>query len=237
MACVTEAKRSFWALVNQWKAKKSATLTLKSVNGDLTVAFSVNLGQHDDKEPTYQKTCHPLKRGASSSKQRRQHRAADPAVRLRAEAHAAAQAAAEAGAEEAEVETLRSEKSHIKSPLALSPEKEAIREEVDEGEVEKPPLVEERAQVPQRQLLREHRALIEVPHDFADRANNDYEHDFEKTKEAEKLLSERDRCCFCHEYECPPPTPLENNDRILGILQSLWDHIELSHSQAFEWLT
>ena len=56
MASVTEAKRSFWALVNQWKAKKSATLTLKSVNGDLKVAFSVNLGQHDDSEPTNQKT-------------------------------------------------------------------------------------------------------------------------------------------------------------------------------------
>ena len=228
MACVAEAKRSFWALVNQWKAKKSATLTLKSVHGDLTVAFSVNLGQHDDKEPIYQKTRHPLKRGASSSKQRRkQQRAADPAVRLRAEAHAAAQTAAEAGAEvadveeadaeEADVETLRSEKSNIKSSLAPSPEKEAIREEVVLDVVEKPP-------------------LVEVPHDFADRANNDYEHDFEKTKEAEKLLSERDRCCFCDEYKCPPPTQLENDDRFLGILQSLWDHIELAHTQAYEWL-
>ena len=223
MASVTEAKRSFWALVNQWKAKKSATLTLKSVNGDLKVAFSVNLGQHDDSEPTNQKTHRPLKRGASSSKQRRkQKRAADPAVQLRAEAHAAAQAAAEAGAEEADaeeadVETLRSEKSYIESFLAPSPEKEAIREEVVEGVVEKQP-------------------LVEVPHDFADRANNDYEHDVEKTKEAEKLLSERDRCCFCDEYKCPPPTQLENDDRFLGILQSLWDHIELAHTQAYEWL-
>ena len=228
MACVAEAKRSFWALVNQWKAKKSATLTLKSVNGDLLVAFNVNLGQHDDKEPTHEKIRRPLKKGASSSKQRRkQQRAADPAVKLRAEAHAAAQAAAEAGAEEAgteeadaeeaDVETLRSEKSYIESFLAPSPEKEAIREEVVEGAVEKPP-------------------LVEVPHDFADRANNDYEHDFEKTKEAEKLLSERDRCCFCHDYQCPPPTQLENDGRCFGILQSLWDHIELSHNQAYEWL-
>ena len=53
IAGVTEAKRSFWALVNQWKAKKSATLTLKSVNGDLRVSFSVSLGQHDDSEPTH----------------------------------------------------------------------------------------------------------------------------------------------------------------------------------------
>ena len=148
-------------------------------------------------------------------------------MKLRAEAHAAAQAAAEAGAEaadaeeadaeEADVETLRSEKSNIKSSLAPSPEKEAIREEVVLDVVEKPPLVED-------------------PHDFADRANNDYEHDFEKTKEAEKLLSERDRCCFCHDYECPPPTQLENDGRCFGILQSLWDHIELSHNEAYEWL-
>ena len=100
MAGVTEAKRSFWALVNQWKAKKSATLTLKSVNGELRVSFTASLGQHDDSEPTHQKTRHPLKRGASASKQRRkQRRAADPAVQLRAEAHAAAQETAEPDAE------------------------------------------------------------------------------------------------------------------------------------------
>ena len=124
MASVTEAKRSFWALVNQWKAKKSATLTLKSVNGDLKVAFSVNLGQHDDSEPTNQKTHRPLKRGASSSKQRRkQNRAADPAVQLRAEAHAAAQAAAGEAEEEADIDTLRNEEAHLVSSLAPSPDK------------------------------------------------------------------------------------------------------------------
>ena len=202
-----------------WKTKKSATLTLKSVNGDLRVSFNVNLGQHDDKESEHKKTCRPLKRGASSSKQRRkQQRAADPAVRLRAEAHAAAQAAAEAVAEEAEVETLRSEKTCINSVLPPSPEKETIREEVVEDVVEKP-------------------SLVEDPHDFEDRANNDYEHDFEKTEEAEKLLSERDRCCFC-DYKCPPPTQQENNDRSSnGVLESLWDHIELSHPVAYEWLS
>ena len=71
MASVKEAERSFWTLVNMWKAKKSASLTLKSVNGDLKVSFSVNLGQHDDTQPTHQKTQLPLKRGTSSSKQRR----------------------------------------------------------------------------------------------------------------------------------------------------------------------
>ena len=218
MASVAEAKRSFWALVSQWKAKKSATLTLKSVKGDLRVSFKVSLGQHD--ASAHQKTQQPLKKGGSPSQRRRkQRRAADPAVQLRAEAHAAAQVAVEGGTEEeADLETLRSEKANVKSFLVPSPEKEAIREELAEGEVEKPP-------------------LLEVPHDFADRANNDYEHDFEKTKEAEKLLSGRDRCCFCHEYECPPPTQLENEDRFLGILQSLWDHIEVAHNQAYEWLT
>ena len=34
--------------------------------------------------------------------------------------------------------------------------------------------------------------LVEVAHDFADRANNDYEHDFEKVQEAIKILSETD---------------------------------------------
>ena len=218
MACVTEAKRSFWALVNQWKAKKSATLTLKSVHGDLTVAFSVNLGQHDDKEPIYQKTRHPLKRGASSSKQRRkQQRAADPAVKLRADAHAAAQAAAEAGAEkEADVETLRDEKHvTIKLPLAPSPEKEVAREELGDEPVGDG-------------FCR----FVEIPHDFG---TPDYDHDLEKVSEAEKIMSQTDRCCFCT-YQCPLPNQQECGKRLFGILETLWDHIEHEHPLGFEWL-
>ena len=133
MASVKEAKRSFWTLVNMWKAKKSASLTLKSVNGDLKVSFSVNLGQHDDTQPTHQKTQLPLKRGTSSSKQRRnrkQRRAADPAVQLRAQAHAAARAEVSHADDEAAIETLRNEKPETSSPMAPSPEKEVIREEV-----------------------------------------------------------------------------------------------------------
>ena len=214
MAGVTEAKRSFWALVNQWKAKKSATLTLKSVNGDLTVAFSVNLGQHNEKEPT--KTCHPLKRGASSSKQRRkQRRAADPAVQLRAEAHAAAQEASDSDAEEADVETLRSEKPDNRPFLAPSPEKETIREE----------LVDE----PGSDGFCE---FVEIPHDFG---TPEYDHDLEKVKKAEQILSQTDRCCFCA-YKCPSPNQLENGGRIFGVLQNLWDHIENNHPKGFEWL-
>ena len=216
MASVNEAKRSFWALVNHWKAKKSASLTLKSVNGELRVSFNVNLGQHDDKQLEHQKTHRPLKRGASSSKQRRkQRRAADPAVRLRAEAHAAAQEAAEPDAEDAQVETLRSEKPDNMSSLAPSPEKEVIREE----------LVDE----PCGDGFCE---FVEVPHDFG---TPEYDHDFEKTKKAEQILSKTDRCCFCV-YKCPTPNQLENGGRLFGILENLWDHIENEHPRAFEWL-
>ena len=51
--------------------------------------------------------------------------------------------------------------------------KDDIREELVEDVVEKPP-------------------LVEVAHDFADCANNDFEHDFEKVQEAIKILSETD---------------------------------------------
>ena len=218
MASVQEAKRSFWALVNQWKAKKSATLTLKSVNGDLKVFFNVNLGQHDDSEPTRQNTHRPLKREASSSKQRRkQRRAADPAVQLRAEAHAADQAAAEAGAEkEADVETLRDEEQFIiKSPIVPSPEKEVLREELGEEPVGDGFC-----------------GFVEIPHDFG---TPDYDHDLEKVKEAENILSQTDRCCFCT-FQCPLPNHQESGKCIFGILETLWDHIENEHPLGFEWL-
>ena len=209
MAGVTEAKRSFWALVNHWKDKKSATLTLKSVNGDHRVSFSVSLGQHNDSEPNHQKTCHPLKKRAPSSKQRRkQRRAADPAVQLRAKAHPAAQVAAESDAEEADVETLRSEKPDNRPSLAPSPEKEAIREE----------LVDE----PGSDGFCE---FVEIPHDFG---TPEYDLDLEKVKKAEQILSQTDRCCFCT-FQCPLPNHQESDKRVFGILNTLWDHIENEH--------
>ena len=109
--------------------------------------------------------------------------------------------------------------SGASSPLKTSPGKDDLREEVLDGAVEKPP-------------------QVQVPHDFEDRANNDYFHYFEKVKEAEKILRETDRCCFCG-YKCPPPSRQENYDResSFGILQSLWDHIEDSHQLAYEWLS
>ena len=40
--------------------------------------------------------------------------------------------------------------------------------------------------------------VVEVPHDFADRATNDYnkENDIEKIRQAEKILRGTDRCCL-----------------------------------------
>ena len=218
MASVKEAKRSFWTLVNMWKAKKSASLTLKSVNGDLKVPFSVNLGQHDDTQPTHQKTQLPLKRGTSSSKQRRnrkQRRAADPAVQLRAQAHAAARAEVSHADDEAAIETLRNEKPDTSSPMAPSPEKEVTREELSDED-----------------LGDGFCKFVEVPHDFG---TPDYDHDPEKTDKATEILGQTDRCCFCN-YRCPAPSELENGGRLFGVLENLWDHIEADHPRAYEWL-
>ena len=79
---------------------------------------------------------------------------------------------------------------------------------------------------------------MEVPEDYEDRANNDlwdWDANQEKVKEAEKLLRDTDRCCFC-DFDCPSPSEQENKGRLFGVLESLCDHIELSHPLAFEWL-
>ena len=117
-----------------------------------------------------QKTRHPLKRGTSSSQQRKkQRRVADPAVQLRAAAHAAAQVAAESDAEEADLQTLRSEKPDSWSSLVPSPEKEAIREElVNESgsdgfceEAEKPSLKERfKDSIPEFEEIQEIEAIM-----------------------------------------------------------------------------
>ena len=107
-------------------------------------------------------------------------------------------------------------------PLLTSPVKDDVREEMeadDEEEVEKRP-------------------LLQVPEDYEDRANNDlwdWDANRVKVKEADKLLRETDRCCFC-DFDCPPPSEQENKGRLYGVLESLWDHIKLSHQLAFEWL-
>ena len=245
MAGISEAKRSFWTLIDSWKAKKSATLILKSVNGELKARLEINLGHHEHDQAKLKRK-RPNK-SCPSQQRRKERRAADPAVKARAAARLAVAAAEEvAPTQEAALpspEKVRS--SCVLKPLKTSPVKDDTREEVVEG----------RAHVPQCQQLCEHQApspekeaikedlfegvvekppFLEVPHDFEDRVNNDYEHDFEKTKEAEKILSE-DRCCFC-DYECPPPTQQENGERCFGILQHCWDHVEEFHPLAYEWL-
>ena len=99
--------------------------------------------------------------------------------------------------------------------------KDDVREEVeaeDEEEVEKRP-------------------RLQVPEDYEDRANNDlwdWDANWVKVKEADKLLRETDRCFFCN-YS-PPPSEQEYKGRLFGVLESIWDHIKTSHPFAFEWL-
>ena len=84
----------------------------------------------------------------------------------------------------------------------------------------------------------EERRQLQVPEDYEDRVNNDlwdWDANQEKVKEAEKLLRDTDRCCFC-DFDCPPPSEQENEGRLFGVLESLWNHIELSHPLAYEWL-
>ena len=216
MAGVENAKKALWALLRSLNAGRTAKLTVTTAKGKLKVILEESFDKHSNVQPITS-TKSP-KRASPSQLRRKERRAADPVVRQRAAEHGAQEAAA---ASEMEKTLPSPEKMRCNSALntlKTSPVKEDVREEIGEEVVEKRP-------------------RVEVPHDFEDRANNDYEHDFEKTKEAEKLLSETDRCCFC-DYECPPPTQQENNDRFSnGVLESLYDHVELSHPVAYEWLS
>ena len=117
---------------------------------------------------------------------------------------------------EADVETLRDEKHvTIKPPLAPSPEKEVAREELGDEPVGDGFC-----------------GFVEIPHDFG---TPDYDHDLEKVSEAEKIMSQTDRCCFCT-FQCPLPNQQESGKRLFGILETLWDHIEHEHPLGFEWL-
>ena len=111
----------------------------------------------------------------------------------------------------------------------MSPEKEEEREEVDEvtqagvePDAEKPP-------------------RIVVPEDYVNRNNiEDWvekyrEANTEKVEEAKSLMAATDKCCFC-EYNCPPPSQQEDENRFYGVLDSLWDHIEMNHHLEWEWL-
>ena len=220
MAGVESAKKALWALLRNLDAGRTAKLTVTTARGKLKVILEESFDQHSNVLPS---TKAP-RRVSPSQLRRKERRAADPAVRQRAAEHTSATGEAPTSSELDDAALPSPEKVRSRCPansLKTTPVKEVIREEVSEDVVEKP-------------------SFLEVPHDFADRATNDYnaENDIEKIKEAEKILRETDRCCFC-DYKCPPPSRQENDDRegSFGILQSLWDHIEDSHQLAYEWLS
>ena len=213
MAGVERAKRALWSLLRTFKVQGSAKLTVSTAKGKLKVILEESF----DVQPTAIKA---TKRPSPSQLRRKERRAADPAVQQRAAEHQAQVAAIETGEVLASPEKERA--SSAFTPLETSPVKDDVREETEtepEEEVEKRP-------------------RVEVPEDYEDRANNDlwdWDANQEKVKEAEKLLRDTDRCCFC-DFDCPPPSEQENKGRLFGVLESLWGHIELSHPLAYEWL-
>ena len=48
----------------------------------------------------------------------------------------------------------------------------------------------------------------------------------EKAEQAKCLMAATDQCCF-REFNCPTPSQLEDENRFNGVLDSLWDHIEM----------
>ena len=213
MAGVERAKRALWSLLRSYNAKGSAKLTVTTVKGKLKVILEESF----DVQPIAVKA---PKRPSPSQLRRKERRAADPAVQQRAVEHQARVAPMETGEVLASPEKERA--SSALNPLQTSPVKDDVREEF-EAEVEEEV---------------EHRPLLEVPADYEDRANNDtwdWDANQVKVEEAEKLLRETDRCCFC-DFDCQTPSEQENEGRLFGVLQSLWDHIEPSHPLAFEWL-
>ena len=211
MAGVERAKRALWSLLRTFKVQGSAKLTVTTAKGKLKVILEESF----DVQPTAIKA---TKRPSPSQLRRKERRAADPAVQQRAAEHQSQVAAT--GEVLASPEKERA--SSAFTPLETSPVKDDVREEVeaeDEEEVEKRP-------------------RLQVPEDYEDRANNDlwdWDANSKKVKEADKLLRETDRCCFC-DFDRPPPSEQENKGRLFGVLESLCDHIELSHPLAFEWL-
>ena len=213
MAGVERAKRALWSLLRSYNAKGSAKLTVTTVKGKLKVILEESF----DVQPIAVKA---PKRPSPSQLRRKERRAADPAVQQRAAEYQTRGAPVETGEVLASPEKERA--SSALNPLQTSPVKDDVREEF-EAEVEEEV---------------EHRPLLEVPADYEDRANNDtwdWDANQVKVEEAEKLLRETDRCCFC-DFDCQTPSAQENEGRLFGVLQSLWDHIELSHPLAFEWL-
>ena len=221
MAGVKIAKKALGSLLRSLNAGRAAKLTVTTANGKLKVCLEESFDKKSDVQPGAKST----KRVSPSRLRRKKRRAADPAVRQRAAEHEALEAASQI---EDSLPTPEKERcSSVLSSLQISPVKDNTREEEeavdDHGAGE-----EAVGKQPAYQL----------PQDYQDYANFSewfWADDIKKRDEARHLMSETDRCCFC-EYECPPPTQQEDESRILGNLMSMWDHIEVSHPVAHEWM-
>ena len=211
----------FGSLLRSLNAGRASKLTVTTANGKLKVCLEESFDKKSDVQPGAKST----KRVSPSRLRRKKRRAADPAVRQRAAEHEALEAASQI---EDSLPTPEKERcSSVLSSLQISPVKDNTREEEeavdDHGAGE-----EAVGKQPAYQL----------PQDYQDYANFSewfWADDIKKRDEARHLMSETDRCCFC-EYECPPPTQQEDESRILGNLMSMWDHIEVSHPVAHEWM-
>ena len=221
MAGVKIAKKALGSLLRSLNAGRASKLTVTTANGKLNVCLEESFDKKSDVQPGAKST----KRVSPSRLRRKKRRAADPAVRQRAAEHEAPDAASQI---EDSLPTPEKERCNsVFSSLQISPVKDNTREEEeavgDHGAGE-----EAVGKQPAYQL----------PQDYQDYANFSewfWADDIKKRDEARHLMSETDRCCFC-EYECPPPTQQEDESRILGNLMSMWDHIELSHPVAHEWM-
>ena len=221
MAGVKIAKKALGSLLRSLNAGRASKLTVTTANGKLKVCLEESFDKKSDVQPGAKST----KRVSPSRLRRKKRRAADPAVRQRAAEHEALEAASQI---EDSLPTPEKERcSSVLSSPQISPVKDNTREEEeavdDHGAGE-----EAVGKQPAYQL----------PQDYQDYANFSewfWADDIKKRDEARHLMSETDRCCFC-EYECPPPTQQEDESRILGNLMSMWDHIELSHPVAHEWM-
>ena len=100
MAGVAGVNKAFRTFLNNWKAQKSATLSLRSDKGELSVVLKVNLGLYSVSEG--RKEAGRGYKGllgrqvGPSQLHRRERRAADPVIQQRAAEHAASAAAGDA---------------------------------------------------------------------------------------------------------------------------------------------
>ena len=254
MAGVENAKRALWTLFRSLKAGESAKLVVTTERGSLKVnlqqSFAANSNVNNSKSPKSAK-----KRSGPSRRRRKERRAADPAVQHRAACHVSKPGAdLEASPEEGEYSEYRSpEKDRANatsnSDLQISPEKVVVREEVEDHSIPNlqitPEKVVEREEgevsAAEAEVEKPLRPLVVVPEDYMNRNNIEnwqekyWDANNEKAEQAKCLLAATDQCCFC-EFDCPTPSQLEDDNRFNGVLDTLWDHIEINHQLEWEWL-